>query len=55
MFGFLFRKQKAVEELLAEYLHSVEIAQQDFARAMETYLETGGCCPDFEFLNEGSH
>lgn len=55
MFQFLFKKQIALEGLLNEYLHAVETAQESFFHAMETYFETGKCCPDFEFLVGETH
>lgn len=55
MFRFLFKKQIALEGLLSEYLHAVEVAQENFLHAMDTYFETGKCCPDFEFLVGETH
>jgi predicted phosphate transport protein (TIGR00153 family) len=55
MFRFLFKKQLALEDLLKEYMNSIEGAQRNFLNAMETYFETGQCCPDFEFLVEETH
>ncbi len=55
MFDFLFKKQKVIEQYLHEYLQAIEIAKQNFLHAMDTYVETGRCCPDFEFLVEETH
>jgi predicted phosphate transport protein (TIGR00153 family) len=55
MFRFFFKKQNALEELLKEYIQSIQIAQENFLHAMETYFQTGKCCPDFSFLVEETH
>ena len=55
MFRFLFKKQKEVENLIAEYVQSVEIAQDMFLQSMESYFQTGGCSPTFEVLSAETH
>jgi predicted phosphate transport protein (TIGR00153 family) len=55
MFRLLFRKQKEVENLITEYVQSVEIAQDMFLQSMETYFQTGGCSPAFEVLSAETH
>ena len=55
MFRFLFKKQKEVEDLLGEYVHSVEIAQDMFLQSMETFLQTGKCSTTFEVLSAETH
>ena len=41
MFRFFFKKQKEVENLIGEYVRSVEIAQDMFLQSMENYLQGG--------------
>jgi predicted phosphate transport protein (TIGR00153 family) len=55
MFRFLFKKQKEVENLIAEYVRSVEIAQEMFLDSMENYFQTGTCSPTFEALSAETH
>lgn len=55
MFRFLFKKQRQVEALIGEYVDSLEIAQEMFLQAMETYLQTGTCSPTFEVLSLETH
>jgi predicted phosphate transport protein (TIGR00153 family) len=55
MFRFLFKKQKAVEDLIGEYVRSIEIAQEMFLHSMETYFQTGSCSPTFEVLAAETH
>jgi uncharacterized protein len=55
MFRFLFRKQREVESLIEEYVHSVEIAQEMFLQSMEAYLQAGECSPTFETLSAETH
>ena len=55
MLRFLFKKQRKVESLIGEYVHSVEVAQDMFLRSMETYLQAGECSPTFEVLVEETH
>jgi hypothetical protein len=55
MFRFFFRKQREVEGLIEEYVHSVEIAQDLFLQSMETYLQLGKCSPTFEVLAVETH
>jgi len=40
---------------MRNYVNSIEIAQENFLHAMETYFDTGKCCPDFEFLVAETH
>ncbi len=55
MLRFLFKKQRAMENLMEEYITSIESAQEMFLHSMETYFETGECCPDFDFLVTETH
>ena len=55
MFRFLFKKQKEVENLIGEFVRSVEIAQEMFLQSLETYLQTGRCSPTFEVLAAETH
>jgi len=55
MFRLLFKKQKEVENLIKEYVHSVEIAQDMFLQSMETYLQVGKCSSSFEVLVAETH
>lgn len=55
MFRFLFRKQKEVENLIGEYVRSLEIAQEMFLQSMENYLQVGECSPTFEVLVAETH
>jgi predicted phosphate transport protein (TIGR00153 family) len=55
MFRLLFKKQKEVENLITEYVQSVEVAQDMFLQSMETYLEKGKSNPTFEVLVAETH
>ncbi len=55
MFRFLFKKQKEVENLIGEFVRSVEIAQEMFLQSLETYLQAGRCSPTFEVLAAETH
>jgi predicted phosphate transport protein (TIGR00153 family) len=55
MFRFFFKKQKEVENLIGEYVRSVEIAQEMFVQSMENYLQGGTCNPTFEVLTAETH
>ena len=55
MFRLLFKKQKEVENLITEYVQSVEIAQDMFLQSMETYLQEGKSGPTFEVLVAETH
>jgi predicted phosphate transport protein (TIGR00153 family) len=55
MFRFFFKKQKEVENLIEEYVRSVEIGQEMFLQSMENYLQAGTCSPTFEVLAAETH
>ena len=55
MFRLLFKKQKEVENLITEYVQSVEIAQDMFLQSMETYLQEGKASSTFEVLVAETH
>jgi predicted phosphate transport protein (TIGR00153 family) len=55
MFRFFFKKQKAVENLIAEYVRSVEVALDMFLQSMENYLQARTCNPTFEVLVAETH
>jgi len=55
MFRLLFKKQKEVENLIKEYVQSIEIAQNMFLESMENYLQAGACSPTFEVLAAETH
>ncbi|MBW1721454.1 MAG: DUF47 family protein [Deltaproteobacteria bacterium] len=54
MFGFLFRKQRMVEELIGKYLDNLRMTQEYFTEALNICLE-GSCKGDFDFMTEQTH
>ncbi len=54
MFEFLFRKEKQVEQLVYQYLDNLKMAQENFQKATNVYLEKG-ICEDLDFLTEQTH
>jgi predicted phosphate transport protein (TIGR00153 family) len=54
MFGFLFKKEQQIEQLIYQYLDNLKMAQDNFLKAMNVYFEKG-FCEDFDFLIERAH
>jgi len=54
MFKSLFEEEKQVEQLIGRYLDNLKMAQDNFLKAMDVYLEKG-FCGDLDFLIEQTH
>lgn len=55
MLGFLFKKQREIENMIRGYLRSVEIARENFVHAMKFFFDERMSSPDFEFLVGETH
>ncbi|MDF1525214.1 MAG: DUF47 family protein [bacterium] len=55
MLQTIFKKQYQVESLVIKYLEAIEMAQENFALALETCLMDDKACGDFSFLSDETH
>jgi len=55
MLKFIFKKQHQVELLIYNYLDNLRKTQEHFSNALNSCLEAGGFCDNFDFLREQTH